>query len=41
MRCRDKVIDLWNSVLADWSAEETATFIAQLRKLRRTLEKAA
>jgi len=41
MRCRDKVIDLWNFVLADWSAEETATLIAQLQKLRRTLEDAA
>ena len=41
MRCRDTVIDLWNAVLADWSAEETACLIAQLQKLRRTLEVAA
>jgi DNA-binding MarR family transcriptional regulator len=41
MRCRDKVIDVWNTVLADWSADETASFIAQLQKLRRTLEDAA
>ena len=38
IRCRDRVIALWNAVLVDWSAEETATFIAQLQKLRRTLE---
>lgn len=41
MRGRDKVIDLWNAVLADWSADETATLIAQLQKLRRTLEEFA
>ena len=41
MRCRDRVIDLWNAVLADWSAEETACLIAQLQKLRRALEVAA
>lgn len=38
LRCRDRVIALWNAVLADWSAEETAALIAQLQKLRRTLE---
>ncbi|SEL57633.1 transcriptional regulator, MarR family [Sphingomonas palmae] len=38
MRCRDGVIALWNAVLADWSADETASLIAQLQKLRRTLE---
>ncbi len=41
LRCRDKVIRVWNTVLADWSAEEVARFIAQLQKLRRTLENAA
>lgn len=41
MRGRDKVIDLWNAVLADWSADETAALIAQLQKLRRTLEESA
>lgn len=41
MRCRDRVIDVWNMVLADWSAEETAALIAQLQKLRRTLEEVA
>ncbi|WP_019517594.1 MarR family winged helix-turn-helix transcriptional regulator [Sphingomonas sp. Mn802worker] len=38
MRCRDGVIALWNAVLADWSADEAASLIAQLQKLRRTLE---
>lgn len=41
MRSRDKVIALWNTVLADWSTEETAALIAQLQKLRRTLEEFA
>ncbi|WP_294354348.1 MarR family winged helix-turn-helix transcriptional regulator [uncultured Sphingomonas sp.] len=41
MRSRDKVIALWNTVLADWSTEETIALIAQLQKLRRTLEEFA
>ncbi|WP_294189168.1 MarR family winged helix-turn-helix transcriptional regulator [uncultured Sphingomonas sp.] len=41
MRSRDKVIALWNTVLADWSTEETTALIAQLQKLRRTLEEFA
>lgn len=41
MRCRDKVVDLWNRCLADWSHDEITGFITQLQKLRRTLEDTA
>lgn len=37
-RCRLKVVECWNGFLSDWSDDEIATFIAQLQKLRRTLE---
>ena len=40
MRCRLKAIDCWNMLLADWSHDEIDTFIAQLQRLRRTLESA-
>jgi DNA-binding MarR family transcriptional regulator len=38
MRCREKIIDCWNGWLADWSPAEIEQFLAQLQKLRRTLE---
>lgn len=38
MRCRDRVIQCWNQWLDGWTHEEIASFIAQLQKLRRTLE---
>lgn len=37
-RCRDLTVDYWNRCLADWSAPEIEGFLAQLQKLRRTLE---
>lgn len=40
-RCRLKVIDCWNTWLADWSDHEIATLIAQLQRLRATLESAS
>ena len=38
MRCRDKAIGCWNRHLAGWSTAEIEQFLAQLRKLRHTLE---
>lgn len=40
-RCQALVIDYWNRCLADWPAAEVEQFIAQLQKLRRTLEDTA
>ncbi len=40
MRCRLIAIDCWNALLSDWSHDEIHTFIAQLQRLRRTLESA-
>ncbi|MEH3038179.1 MAG: MarR family winged helix-turn-helix transcriptional regulator [Sphingomonas adhaesiva] len=40
MRCRARAIDCWNALFADWSHAEIHTFIAQLQRLRRTLESA-
>jgi DNA-binding MarR family transcriptional regulator len=37
-RCRLRVIDCWNAWLGDWSDAEIAQLIAQLQKLRTTLE---
>lgn len=37
-RGRLKMIECWNGWFADWSHDEIAHFIAQLQKLRRTLE---
>ncbi|MEH3121953.1 MAG: MarR family winged helix-turn-helix transcriptional regulator [Sphingomonas phyllosphaerae] len=37
-RCRDKVIDHWNRCFADWPDAEIETLIAQMQKLRCTLE---
>lgn len=41
LRCRDIVIARWNTWFDDWSTEEVTGFIAQLQKLRRTMESAA
>lgn len=40
MRCRDRAIECWNEWLADWTREEVEGFLAQLQKLRYTLEAA-
>jgi len=41
VRCRDLVVDYWNRCLADWPDAEVEQFLAQLQKLRRTLEEIA
>lgn len=41
MRCRERVIACWNEWLTGWSHDEITTFIAQLQRLRTTLESAA
>lgn len=38
MRCRDHAMDLWNELLADWGAADVTALIAQLTRLRQTLE---
>lgn len=38
MRCREHAIALWNGLLADWDDHEVAALIAQLARLRHTLE---
>lgn len=40
MRCRDIVIAQWNACFSNWSHEEVTGFLAQLHRLRRTLENA-
>lgn len=37
-RCRDSAIALWNDLLAGWDEAEVTTLIAQLQRLRATLE---
>ena len=40
MRCRQRAIDCWNDLFAEWPHDEINTFIAQLQRLRRPLESA-
>ncbi len=37
-RCRDMVIEHWNRCFTGWTDAEIETLIAQMQKLRRTLE---
>jgi DNA-binding MarR family transcriptional regulator len=37
-RCRLKLMECWNEWLSDWDRDEITTLIAQLQKLRRTIE---
>ena len=39
LRCRDAAITMWNDILADWGEDEVHTLIAQMQKLRATLER--
>jgi DNA-binding MarR family transcriptional regulator len=39
-RCKERVLECWNSWLADWSHEEIAGLVAVLQKLRATLSEA-
>ncbi len=41
IRCRDRVIDCWNSLLADWDRSEIDTLIGLMQKLRVTLDDAS
>lgn len=41
LQCRDIVIERWNAWFGDWTHDEVTGFIAQLQKLRTTLESAA
>ena len=38
MRCRAHAIELWNGLLKDWDDRDVAALIAQLARLRQTLE---
>lgn len=40
-RCREGLIDCWNAWLAGWDDAEVATLVAQLQKLRGSLEESA
>ena len=39
-RCKERVLECWNTWLADWSNEEISGLIASLQKLRTTLAEA-
>lgn len=38
LRCKRKAIAWWNGLLADWTEAEVTRFLAQLQRLRTTLE---
>lgn len=40
-RCQAKVIEYWNRCLSDWPEAEVEQFLAQLQRLRRSLEEIA
>lgn len=40
IRCRDRVIDYWNSLLTEWDMTEIETLIDLMQKLRTTLDSA-